>query len=159
MILGMISVLFPIFFSLLTGIIGTIRDKAFRFDFLIPLELFIFIILGGVLLTYVAYKQRKRFGLTLTELILTIVTLALSQLIAVVSGLALTHSQSPKGGLDSYQLMADFHGEIDTPWLRRCGWYRTPTGEVKAPTKWFSPRYLLKMLIAPTPSLWYSNPH
>lgn len=94
-VLGMISVLFPIFFSLLTGIIGTIRDKAFRFDFLIPLELFIFIILGGVLLTYVAYKQRKRFGLTLTELILTIVTLALSQLIAVVSGLAADRSGKP----------------------------------------------------------------
>lgn len=94
-VLGMISVFFPIFFSLLTGIIGTIRDKAFRFDFLIPLELFIFIILGGVLLTYVAYKQRKRFGLTLTELISAVVTLALSQLIAVVSGLAADKSGKP----------------------------------------------------------------
>lgn len=50
-VLGTIFVCFPILFSLLTSITGTIRDKAFRFDFLIPMEFFALTIVSGTFIT------------------------------------------------------------------------------------------------------------
>lgn len=46
-VIGTVFVFLPIFFSLLTSI-STIRDKVPRFDFLIPMELFMLIIVEGL---------------------------------------------------------------------------------------------------------------
>lgn len=94
-VLGTVFVFFPIFFSLLTSIIGTIRDKVLRFDFLIPMELFMLVILGGAFITYVAYKQKKGFRSTLANLILVVISLVLSQSLAVVSRLAMDRTGKP----------------------------------------------------------------
>ncbi|MFN3283230.1 MAG: hypothetical protein ACK40Q_03235 [Pseudothermotoga sp.] len=92
---GTVFVFLPVFFSLLTSIISTIRDKVPRFDFLMPMELFTLIIVGGTFITYVAYKQKKGFKSTLANLIFVVISLVLSQSIAAVSGLAADRTGKP----------------------------------------------------------------
>ena len=54
---------FPIFATLATSVVGTIADRVFRFDYLMPAELFPVAFVGGGLLMWAALRARSRRGL------------------------------------------------------------------------------------------------
>ncbi|MCR4427440.1 MAG: hypothetical protein NUW23_14855 [Firmicutes bacterium] len=51
---------FPILATIAISVAGSIRDRAFRFDWLMPVELFPVAIAGGGLLTWAALQARLR---------------------------------------------------------------------------------------------------
>lgn len=87
-LLGTIAVWLPILFMLLTGVIGSIRARAFRMDYLIPAELFPIVLAGGGLLLWAAFRARRRRRLIGWSCVSAVAALILSQGLAVVTGLA-----------------------------------------------------------------------
>lgn len=83
-VLAWIPILAPILFS---GIF-TLRTGMFRFDYLMPAELFPLALVGGVLLIWAALRAHSRLGLVAWALGIAIVMLAGGQALAVVTGLA-----------------------------------------------------------------------
>lgn len=87
-ILGTVLIWIPILFMIITSVIGTIYSKIFRFDYLIPAELFPAVLLGALLLLWAsrrAHSQQKLIG---WGLFAAVVFLFGAQGIAVISGLA-----------------------------------------------------------------------
>jgi len=62
-VVGTALVWFPIFATLTTSVVGTIADRVFRFDCLMPAELFPVAFVGGGLLMWAALRARSRRGL------------------------------------------------------------------------------------------------
>ena len=87
-IAGMVLVWFPILAPILLSAVSFLADRIFRFDYLMPAELFPFALAGGVLLLWAALRartQRKLIGWGLGG---AIVLLFGGQGLAVVTGLA-----------------------------------------------------------------------
>lgn len=85
---GTVLVWCPIAFTILTSIIGTIGSRTFRFDYLMPAELFPVFLVGGLLLLWAAKRARshqKTISLGMGTAVLSLVG---GQAIAVVTGLA-----------------------------------------------------------------------
>lgn len=85
---GTVLVWLPVLFMFLTAVVGSISAKKLLFDYLMLAELFIAVLIGAILLFVAAILSRtfaKWFGWTTAAAVLS---LAASQLIAVVSGLA-----------------------------------------------------------------------
>ncbi|MDX1416183.1 MAG: hypothetical protein R3293_18440 [Candidatus Promineifilaceae bacterium] len=79
-----LPLLAPLFFTLISlGI-----DGVFRFDYLMPAELFPLVLVGGALLFWVAWRAHVYLALVGMSLIIAIGTLFGSQLLAIVTGLA-----------------------------------------------------------------------
>jgi hypothetical protein len=83
-ILVWIPILAPVLFS---GIL-LIQAHVFHFDYLMPAELFLFALLGGVLLIWAARRARARWGFIGWGLAIAIGMLVGGQVLAVVTGLA-----------------------------------------------------------------------
>jgi hypothetical protein len=62
-VVGTVLVWFPIFATLATSVVGTIAARVFRFDYLMPAELFPVAFVGGGLLMWAALRARSRRGL------------------------------------------------------------------------------------------------
>ncbi|HHY62453.1 MAG TPA: hypothetical protein GYA11_05645, partial [Firmicutes bacterium] len=58
-ILGTVLVWTPILFTVLTSIVGTISSRVFRFDYLMPAELFPIAFVGALLLLWAARRAKS----------------------------------------------------------------------------------------------------
>jgi hypothetical protein len=85
---GAVLVWIPILFTIITAVIGTIRDRVLRFDFLMPAELFPVALVGALLLLWAAQRARSQRKLIRWGLVAMVVFLFGGQAIAIVSGLA-----------------------------------------------------------------------
>jgi len=87
-IVGTVLVWIPILFTVLTSIVGTISRRMFRFDYLMPAELFPIALVGALLLLWAARRARsyqKPIGWGFGG---AVAFLGGGQLYAVASGLA-----------------------------------------------------------------------
>jgi len=87
-IVGTVLVWIPILFTVLTSIAGTISSRVFRFDYLMPAELFPVAFVGALLLLWAALRARSHQQLIGWGLGGAVVFLGGGQLYAVASGLA-----------------------------------------------------------------------
>jgi hypothetical protein len=87
-IVGTVLVWFPIFAPVLFSIAAILRGGVFRFDYLMPAELFPVALIGGGLLFWAALRARSRRGLIGWSLGIAIGLLVGGQMLAVVTGLA-----------------------------------------------------------------------
>jgi len=87
-IAGTVLVWIPILAPVLFSGIFTLKTGMFRFDYLMPAELFPSALLGGILLAWAALRARARWGLIGWGMGIAVVTLVGGQALAVVTGLA-----------------------------------------------------------------------
>jgi hypothetical protein len=94
--LGMGLVWAPLVVPILLTIVLFIQEGRFLLDFLMPAELFLLALVGGLLLLWAAWRARARWGLFGWGLGLAIAFLWGGQLLAEVTGLASGEMQ-PRG--------------------------------------------------------------
>ena len=87
-IFGTVLIWFPVLAPFLAGMGLFIRSGMFRFDYLMPAELFPSALLGGVILLWAALRAHSRQKLIGWGLTLAAVLLFGGQAIAVITGLA-----------------------------------------------------------------------
>jgi hypothetical protein len=87
-VVGAVLVWFPILATLLTSLIGSVRSGGFRFDYLMPLELFPSVFLGCGLLLWAALRARVPHKFIGGGFAIIIALLVGGQSFAVVTGLA-----------------------------------------------------------------------
>ncbi len=87
-LVGTVLAWLPILATIVFSIIGTIAQGAFRFDYLMPAELFPLALIGGGLLLWAALRARSRQGLVGWGLGVAAALLVAGQILAVVTGLA-----------------------------------------------------------------------
>jgi len=87
-IAGTALVWFPIIAPILLSMVVSIRGRIFRFDYLMPAELFAFVMAGGGLLFWAALLARSRRRLIGWGLGITVALLAGAQALATITGLA-----------------------------------------------------------------------
>jgi hypothetical protein len=87
-IVGTVLVWFPILAPILLTAIVLIMRGMFRFDYLMPAELFPFALLGSGLLIWATLRAHSRTKLVLWGLVIAILTLFGGQGLAVITGLA-----------------------------------------------------------------------
>ena len=87
-VVGTVLVWTPILFAVLTSVAGTISRRMFRFDYLMPAELFPIAFVGALLLLWAALRARSHQRLIGWGFGGAVAFLGGGQLYAVVSGLA-----------------------------------------------------------------------
>lgn len=87
-IVGAILVWIPLLAPVVFSVIFLIRSGMFRFDYLMPAEVFYFSLLGGVLLIWAARRARVRWGMIGWGLAIAVAMFVLSGAIATLTGLA-----------------------------------------------------------------------
>jgi hypothetical protein len=87
-ITGLILVWLTILAPVILAIVSLIGGGGFRFDYLLPAELFIAALAGGFLLLWAALRARSLVKWVSWALILAVLILVGSQTLAVVTGLA-----------------------------------------------------------------------
>jgi len=87
-VVGALLVWFPIVATVVVTVAGWMRDRVFRFDYLMPAELAPAAFVGGGLLLWAALRARSRRGLIGWGLGLMLAMLVGGQVLAVVTGLA-----------------------------------------------------------------------
>lgn len=87
-ITGTVLVWLPIIVTFLTSVIGSIARRLFRFDYLMPAELFPVALISAILLLWAALRAHSHLKLIGWGLGTAVFFLAGSQVIAVISGLA-----------------------------------------------------------------------
>jgi hypothetical protein len=87
-IIGTTLVWIPILAAILFSVVFFITNHMFRFDYLMPAELFPFAMAGGVLLIWAALRAHSRQGLIGWGVGITAGMLVGGQVLAVVTGLA-----------------------------------------------------------------------
>lgn len=87
-ILGTVMVWLPVLATVVTSIIGSIRERQFLFDFLMPMELFVLVFLGGILLFWAALRVRRFRNWIGWSLAAAVALLLGTQAYAVATGLA-----------------------------------------------------------------------
>ena len=92
-VVGTLLVWLPILTTVLISIAGSFGDRGFRFDYLMPAELFPIAIAGGGLLLWAALRARSRRILIGGGLGAIVLLLVGSQALAVTSGLASGETQ------------------------------------------------------------------
>lgn len=85
---GTVLLWFPILATVIISLIGSIMERTFLFDYLMPAELFFFAILGGGLLLWAAIRAREKIRQIAICLITMTGLLFGSQGVAVLTGLA-----------------------------------------------------------------------
>jgi hypothetical protein len=86
--IGICLVWLPIFGTVITSIFGTISSGRFRFDYLLPAELGLFFLVGGLLLIWAAISAKIMRQQIIWGLVIPIALLIGSQLFAVLTGIA-----------------------------------------------------------------------
>jgi hypothetical protein len=87
-IVGTVWVWIPFAAPILFSIISLLSDGKFRFDYLMPAELFLFALAGGALLVWAAIRIKAHLKLVAWGLVIAIALMVGSQGIAVLTGLA-----------------------------------------------------------------------
>ena len=87
-IVGTVFVWFPILAPVLFSVAVIIKGRMFRFDYLMPAELFPAALVGGCLLLWAALRARSRLTLIGWSLGVAVGLLVGGQVLAVVTGLA-----------------------------------------------------------------------
>lgn len=87
-VVGTVLVWFPLLATVTTSVVGSVGDRVFRFDYLMPAELFPAAFVGGGLLMWAAMRARSRRGLIGWGLGVAVGLLVGGQALAVVTGLA-----------------------------------------------------------------------
>jgi hypothetical protein len=87
-IAGTVLVWFPILAPILLSVVFIITNHIFRFDYLMPAELFLFALVGGGLLIWAALRARSRQRIIGWGLGIAAGMLVSGQVLAVVTGLA-----------------------------------------------------------------------
>jgi hypothetical protein len=95
-ITGTILVWFPVLAAVVFSIAHLVRSGQFRFDFLIPAEIFYVILFGAALLIWAAVRAKAYRAWIIWSLVAMVVCLVGSQGLAVVTGLA-SGEQEPEG--------------------------------------------------------------
>ncbi len=90
---GVLLIWFPIVATVSTSVMGSTRDGTFRFDLLLPAELFPFALIGGALLFFAAMRARFRQRLIGWGLAVMVAMLFGGQALAVATGLASGESE------------------------------------------------------------------
>jgi hypothetical protein len=85
---GTVLVWFPLLAPVLLSMILLITEGVFRFDFLMPAELFPMALVGGGLLVWAAQRARAQRKLIVWGFGLAVVMLVGGQALAIVTGLA-----------------------------------------------------------------------
>ncbi len=85
---GTILVWFPLLAPIALSVVRSVQDGLFRFDYLLPLELFPATLAGGGLLLWAALRSRLRRGLIGWGLGVAVGLLVAGQILAVATGLA-----------------------------------------------------------------------
>jgi hypothetical protein len=85
---GTIFVWLPILAPVIFSLELLIANRIFRFDYLMPAELFPLILLGSGLLLWAAIRAKSHVKLISWSLVSAVSTLVLSQAVAVVTGIA-----------------------------------------------------------------------
>jgi hypothetical protein len=85
---GTVFVWLPLLAPAVFSIISLMSDGIFRFDYLMPFELFPLILLGSGLLIWASIRARSRLKLIGWSLGAAIGLVVISQVVAMVSGLA-----------------------------------------------------------------------
>ena len=96
-IVGTVLVWFPILAPVLISAVAIINERMFRFDYLMPAELFPAALVGGCLLIWAALRARSRWRLFGWGLGIAVGLLVGGQVLAVVTGLA-SGKTEPAGG-------------------------------------------------------------
>jgi hypothetical protein len=87
-IVGTVLVWFPIIAPILFSVVSLIADGRFRFDYLMPAELFMFFFVGGGLLVLAALRARLHLKLIAWAVGIAVFMLFAGQGLAMVTGLA-----------------------------------------------------------------------
>lgn len=83
-VLVWLPLLVPVFFSTAVGLV----ERVFRFDYLMPAELYLLALVGGILLIWAAQRAGARRGIIAWSVALAPAFLLGGQLLAEVTGLA-----------------------------------------------------------------------
>jgi len=86
--IGAILVWFTLLAPVLLTIVFLFRSGRFHFDYLMPAELFPLALVGGGFLLWAALRARRRTGFIITCFGLAAGSLVISQILAVLTGLA-----------------------------------------------------------------------
>jgi hypothetical protein len=87
-IVGTVLVWIPILAPVLFSAAFLVQARMFRFDYLMPAEIFPVALVGGCLLLWAALRARSRRGLIVGSLAGAVILLVGGQALAVVTGLA-----------------------------------------------------------------------
>lgn len=87
-IAGTAFVWFPILAPIVFSVIRFTERRMFRFDYLMPAELFPVALFGSGLLIYTSLRARSRRGIISGSLSVAVISLVGSQALAVVTGMA-----------------------------------------------------------------------
>jgi hypothetical protein len=85
---GTVLIWIPILLPIFLGLVSLVREGLFRFDFLLPAELFAVILSGAVLLIWAVFLAKTNRVAVLVSFGIAIASLAGSQVAAVMTGLA-----------------------------------------------------------------------
>jgi hypothetical protein len=87
-VVGTVLVWFPVLATVVISVVGFIGDRVFRFDYLMPAELFPVMLVGGGLLMWAALRAHSRRRLIGWGLGVAVGLLVSGQVLAVATGLA-----------------------------------------------------------------------
>lgn len=85
---GMVLVWLPLLAPVVFGVLSLLSDGIFRFDYLMPAEIFPMILVGAGLLIWAAIRAKNYIKGTAWSFGLAVALLLISQGVAVVTGLA-----------------------------------------------------------------------
>lgn len=95
-VIGTVLVWLPLLLPLFFGLASLVVTGKFRLDYLMPMELFLLVLVGGLLLVWAAWNERAHLTLVGWSLGTAVVMLFGSQGTAVITGLA--SGATPVGG-------------------------------------------------------------
>ena len=95
-VIGTVLVCLPLLAPLLLSLILWFEERIFRFDYLMPAELFVFVLAGGLLLIWAAWRAHLRLKPIALGLGVAVGMLVGGQTFAVVTGLA-SGAREPAG--------------------------------------------------------------
>ena len=102
-LIGDVLVFIPIGFTIIISIIGSTMEKKLLFDFLMPAELFLFVLIGSIVLLIASFLSKYYKKYIILNMIIMISSLFMSQFMAVITGLA--HGDNEPVGWRLYLVM------------------------------------------------------
>jgi len=87
-VIGTVLTWIPLAFAILLSLGASLSDRGFRFDWLLPAELFPLVLAGGLLLLWAAARAHRLLRPIAVTLVVLVAVLVGGQALAVASGLA-----------------------------------------------------------------------
>jgi len=87
-VLGTTIVLIPVIAPIVLALLAIIAEGRFLFDYLMPAELFPFVLIGSALLIFAALRAKSRGKLIICSVVIGIIMLFGGQALAVATGLS-----------------------------------------------------------------------